>query len=154
MSKRKNKGRDNKAAKRIPILTDTVVILPHAVESMLQAEVASQAQAQSESESGFEFDPDVLDDIGSETPEAANESSEAISEPAWPSEQTLEELRSNLTTQTIDLASQLMHGAVREMEAALLEQVLDRLKEQLPSLIDDVLNEQLAANASQTEESN
>ena len=54
------------------------------------------------------------------------------------------ELRSNLTTQTIDLASQLLHGAVREMEAALLEQVLDRLRQQLPALIDDVLNEHLA----------
>lgn len=148
MSKRNNKGRDNKSAKRIPTLTETVVILPQAVESMLQAEVAAQAEAQAESESGFEFDPDVLTDIGGETPEVV------VSEPAWPNEQTLEELRSNLTTQTIDLASQLLHGAVREMEAALLEQVLDRLKEQLPSLIDDVLNEQLAANAGQTEESN
>ena len=147
MPKRKSNGRDNKSGKRIPTLTETVVILPQTVESMLRAEVAAQADAQAESESELEFGPDVLSDIDSETPRA-------VSEPAWPNEQALEELRSNLTTQTIDLASQLLHGAVREMEAALLEQVLDRLKEQLPSLIDDVLNEQLAANAGQTEESN
>lgn len=136
MSKRKNKGSDNKSAKRIPTLTETVVILPQTVESMIQAEVAAEAQA--ESESGFGSETDVPVDIDSQ--------------PAWPNEQALEELRSNLTTQTIDLASQLLHGAVREMEAALLEQVLDRLRQQLPSLIDDVLNEQLAANTKQTEE--
>ncbi len=137
MSKRKSKGNENKSAKRIPTLTETVVILPQTVESMVQAEVAAQAQAKSESGSGSETDvPGGID-----------------SEPAWPNEQTLEELRSNLTTQTIDLASQLLHGAVREMEAALLEQVLDRLRQQLPSLIDDVLNEQLAADTKQTEES-
>jgi hypothetical protein len=148
MSKRNNKGRDNKLANRIPTLTETVVILPQTVQSLLQAEVAAQAGARAESESGFEFNPDVLTDIGGKTPKVL------VSEPAWPNEQALGELRSKLTTQTIDLASQLLHGAVREMEAALLEQVLDRLKEQLPSLIDDVLNEQLAANAGQTEESN
>jgi len=144
MSKRKSKGNDNKSAKRIPILTETVVILPQTVESMVQAEVDAQAQAKSESEPGFEAG--VPGDVDSETPQA-------VSEPAWPNEQALEELRSNLTTQTIDLASQLLHGAVREMEAALLEQVLDRLRHQLPSLIDDVLNEQLAADTKQTDES-
>ncbi len=137
MSKRKSKGNDNKSAKRIPTLTETVVILPQTVESMVQAEVAAQAQAKSES--GFGSETDVQGDIDSK--------------PAWPNDQALEELRSNLTTQTIDLASQLLHGAVREMEAALLEQVLDRLRQQLPSLIDDVLNEQLAADTKQTEKS-
>lgn len=144
MAKRKHKGRDGKSAKRIPTLTDTVVILPHTIESMLEAEVAALAEDRAKSPAGVEPDLAAPDDIDDDALQAA-------SEPAWPDEQALEELRSNLTTQTIDLASQLLHGAVREMEAALLEQVLDRLREQLPSLIDDVLNEQLAANEGQTE---
>jgi hypothetical protein len=84
-----------------------------------------------------------------EEPEELMEDNEAY----WPDEQVLAELRSNLTTQTIDLASQLLHGAVREMEAALLEQVLDRLRQQLPTLIDDVLNEQLALTEDSSDES-
>lgn len=147
MSKRKHKGRDNNSAKRIPTLTETVVILPQTIESLLKAEVAAHAEAQAEPASKSAHDLDAQDDIGDENPRE-------VVEQAWPDEQALEELRSNLTTQTIDLASQLLHGAVREMEAALLEQVLDRLREKLPSLIDDVLNEQLTANTGQTEESN
>lgn len=147
MSKHKHKGRDNKSAKRIPVLTETVVILPQTIESMLEAEVAAHAEAQAQSASKSAHDLDVPGEIDNETPREP-------SDQAWPDEQALEELRSSLTTQTIDLASQLLHGAVREMEAALLEQVLDRLREKLPSLIDDVLNEQLAANTGQAEESN
>jgi len=59
-------------------------------------------------------------------------------------EEALEQLRSNLTTLTVDLASTLLHGALREMEAALLEHVLDRLRQELPELVDRVISEQLA----------
>ena len=40
-----------------------------------------------------------------------------------------------------------------DAEAALLEQVLDRLRQQLPTLIDDVLNEQLALTEDSSDES-
>jgi hypothetical protein len=113
MGNRKSKGRSKeKAAKRIPILTETVVLTTQ-----------SPPLARNEQETSPFPVNDPLD--------------------TWPDEQMLAELRSSLTTQTIDLASQLLHGAVREMEAALLEQVLDRLRQELPGLIDGVLNEQL-----------
>lgn len=147
MSKRKHKGRDSKSAKRIPTLTETVVILPQTIESLLEAEVAAHAASRADAPATAQAEQAAPGDSDSEAPRPA-------SQPAWPNEQAMEELRSNLTTQTIDLASQLLHGAVREMEAALLEQVLDRLREKLPSLIDDVLNEQLVANSGQAEESN
>ena len=143
MSKRKNKERGNKSSKRIPTLTDTVVILPHTIKAMLENEVSAQAEAGLENGSGL--------DVGSEN-DQGGEQPGLPSQGAWPDEQALAELRASLTTQTIDLASQLLHGAVREMEASLLEQVLDRLKQQLPSLIDDVLSEQRAANTGQNKE--
>jgi len=59
-------------------------------------------------------------------------------------QQALAQLRSTLTAETIQLASRLMHGALREMEAALLEQMLDRMRQQLPELLDKVLADQLA----------
>jgi len=67
-------------------------------------------------------------------------------------EEALEQLRSDLTTRTVDLASRLMHGALRDMEAALLEQVLDRLQQQLPELVDQVIAEQLADSAARASE--
>lgn len=143
MSKRKNKERGNKSSNRIPTLTDTVVILPHTIKAMLENEVSALAEAELENR----FEPGAGAGI-----EQGGKQPGMPSQPAWPDEQALAELRASLTTQTIDLASQLLHGAVREMEAALLEQVLDRMKQQLPSLIDDVLSEQLAANTGQTKE--
>ncbi|MCJ7556804.1 MAG: hypothetical protein MUP90_07820 [Gammaproteobacteria bacterium] len=120
MPHNKNKvSRKGRPVHRIPTLSEVVIIRPGTSE------------------------PRTLD----EQTQALHEEPEELPEEdaaCWPDEQTLAELRSSLTTQTIDLASQLLHGAVREMEAALLEQVLDRLRQQLPALIDDVLNEQLA----------
>lgn len=59
-------------------------------------------------------------------------------------QQALDQLRSTLTAETIQLASRLMHAALRDMEAALLEQMLDRMREQLPELVDKVMAEQFA----------
>jgi hypothetical protein len=104
--------RKDKAAKRIPVLTETVDLsVPVEVHAGAGHQIVDPA---SPVDADQEIDPQVLED-----------------------------LRSTLATQTIDLASQLLHGAVREMEAALLEQVLDRLREKLPMLIDEVLNQQL-----------
>jgi len=124
----KSKGsRKGKLVHRIPTLSEVVIIRPETTEPQT-----------------FDEEPQTLHEVAEELPvEDAD---------YWPDQQTLAELRSSLTTQTIDLASQLLHGAVREMEAALLEQVLDRLRQQLPILIDDVLNEQLALGEDPPEE--
>ncbi len=120
MSNSKNRvSKKGKPVPRIPTLSEVVIIRPESSE------------------------PKTLDEEALALHEEHEELAEEDTD-FWSDEQAMAELRSNLTTQTIDLASQLLHGAVREMEAALLEQVLDRLRQQLPALIDDVLNEHLA----------
>ena len=47
----------------------------------------------------------------------------------------LDELESRLTVAIHEHADELVHNALREMEALLLEQVSDRLKAELPRLI-------------------
>lgn len=124
MVKRKGKTRDkDKPSSRIPTLTEAVVLIPAPEAGVEEA-----------------------------APAPVEEEPAAAPQPAWPDEQALAELRSTLTTQTIDLANQLMHSAMREMEAALLETVMDRLRQELPTLIDDVLNEQIPSAEAGTED--
>ena len=52
-------------------------------------------------------------------------------------------LQTELASRTFDLADRLLHSAFQEMEAALFEQVSNRLRKELPELIDAVLREQL-----------
>jgi uncharacterized protein (DUF2267 family) len=53
----------------------------------------------------------------------------------------LEELESHLTATIHEHADELVHNACREMEALLLEQVSDRLKAELPSIVSRILLE-------------
>jgi uncharacterized protein (DUF2267 family) len=53
----------------------------------------------------------------------------------------LHELEAHLTTVVHEEADELVHNALREMEALLLEQVSDRLKAELPRLISRVIAE-------------
>ncbi len=53
----------------------------------------------------------------------------------------LEELEAHLTATIHEHADELVHNACREMEALLLEQVSDRLKAELPSLVSRVILE-------------
>jgi hypothetical protein len=53
----------------------------------------------------------------------------------------LGELEAHLTAMVHEHADELVHNACREMEALLLEQVSDRLKAELPSLIARVIAE-------------
>ena len=53
----------------------------------------------------------------------------------------LEELEAHLTATIHEHADELVHNACREMEALLLEQVSDRLKSELPSLVSRVILE-------------
>jgi uncharacterized protein (DUF2267 family) len=53
----------------------------------------------------------------------------------------LGEIEAHLATAIHDHADELVHNACREMEALLLEQVSDRLREQLPSLITGIIEQ-------------
>jgi uncharacterized protein (DUF2267 family) len=53
----------------------------------------------------------------------------------------LHELESHLTTVVHEHADELVHNALREMEALLLEQVSDRLKAELPRIVSRVIAE-------------
>jgi hypothetical protein len=49
-----------------------------------------------------------------------------------------------ILTETLELADSLLHQAVKDIEATLSERVLDRLRAQLPELVDRVLREHAA----------
>jgi uncharacterized protein (DUF2267 family) len=53
----------------------------------------------------------------------------------------LHDLEAHLTAVVHEEADELVHNALREMEALLLEQVSDRLKAELPQLISRVIAE-------------
>ncbi len=53
-----------------------------------------------------------------------------------------------ILAETVQLADSLLHQAARDIEAILFERVLDRLRAQLPELVDRVLREQLGAQDS------
>jgi hypothetical protein len=49
-----------------------------------------------------------------------------------------------ILTETLELADSLLHQAVKDIEATLFERVLDRLRAQLPELVDRILREHAA----------
>jgi len=55
----------------------------------------------------------------------------------------IDAVQAELTAMTRDLADRLLDHAMRDMEAALVEQVSNRLREELPALIEKVLREHL-----------
>ena len=58
-------------------------------------------------------------------------------------EEQVASVQAELTSLTRDLTERLLHAAMRDMEAALFEQVANRLREELPELIDRALREHL-----------
>ncbi|HJP36468.1 MAG TPA: hypothetical protein QF901_10810, partial [Gammaproteobacteria bacterium] len=58
-------------------------------------------------------------------------------------ETLIAELQTKLSVGAFTLTEQLLHSAISEMEATLFEQVLNRLRQELPELIDSVLREHL-----------
>lgn len=58
-------------------------------------------------------------------------------------EKHLASVQAELATLTRDLTDRLLDHAMRDMEAALVEQVSNRLREELPELIERVLREHL-----------
>jgi Zn-dependent M32 family carboxypeptidase len=71
---------------------------------------------------------------------------EAVKESA-PSSLSLEAkaVHAAILTETLELADSLLHQAVKDIEATLFERVLDRLRAQLPELVDRILREHAAA---------
>lgn len=67
---------------------------------------------------------------------------DTVSEPGI-DESQLAALQTELASRTFNLADQLLHAAFQEMEAALFEQVSNRLRKELPELIDSILRESL-----------
>ncbi len=67
---------------------------------------------------------------------------EAPPQPRITAEQ-LGSVQAELTALTRELADRLLDHAMRDMEAALVEQVSNRLREELPVLIETVLRENL-----------
>ena len=63
----------------------------------------------------------------------------ADSAPADEATTLLGELEAHLTAAIHEHADELVHNACREMEALLLEQVSDRLKAELPTLIAQIV---------------
>ena len=57
------------------------------------------------------------------------------------SESQMTELQTELASRSFDLTDQLLHSAFQEMEAALFEQVSNRLRKELPELIDRILRD-------------
>jgi Zn-dependent M32 family carboxypeptidase len=50
-----------------------------------------------------------------------------------------------ILSETLELADSLLHQAAKDIEATLFERVFDRLRAQLPELVDRVLREHTAA---------
>ena len=63
------------------------------------------------------------------------------------------ELQTELASATLNLAEGLLHAAFREMEATLFEQVSNRLRQELPELIDRTLRDHLDAAAPSADDS-
>jgi len=49
-----------------------------------------------------------------------------------------------ILTETLELADSLLHQAAKDIEAILFERVFDRLRAQLPELVDRILREHAA----------
>ena len=55
----------------------------------------------------------------------------------------LQAAQSAIVAEILRTADALLHQAAKDMEATLFERVFDRLREQLPDLVDRILKEQL-----------
>ncbi len=58
-------------------------------------------------------------------------------------EEQLAAVQAQLISMTRDLTDRLLDGAIRDMEAALFDKVSNRLREELPALIEQALRENL-----------
>ncbi len=73
---------------------------------------------------------------------------EAVDEPAAATTVDVKTLHAAIVTETLNLADSLLHQAVRDIEATLFERVLDRLRAELPEMVDRALREQIGGGRS------
>ena len=64
-------------------------------------------------------------------------------------EAELAELQVRITTGSFALVETLLHNAFKEMEATLFDEVVSRLRNELPDLVDQVLREHFEDDAEQ-----
>ncbi len=70
-----------------------------------------------------------------------SESTRAVDESA------LAELEIRLSSASLDLTDRLLHTAFQEMEAAMFEQVSNRLRSELPDLVSRIIREYFEADS-------
>ena len=87
-------------------------------------------------------DPDALPVLTDTVDEQA-----VVSHPARDYDTLVAELQTELVAATMNLAEGLLHAAFREVEATLFEQVSNRLRQELPELIDRTLRDRLGDSA-------
>lgn len=80
---------------------------------------------------------DAIDDA-----EGGDESSEAEAE-ADARSAALRALQSAIIAETLKLADSLLHQAAKDIEATLFENVYDRLRAELPELVNRILRDQM-----------
>ncbi|MCH7508498.1 MAG: hypothetical protein IIB68_01470 [Proteobacteria bacterium] len=83
----------------------------------------------------------VLTDVVNGDAETGADSAVAA-QPAF-DENRLAELQTELASRSFELTDRLLHSAFQEMETSLFEQVSNRLRNELPELIDQILRDYL-----------
>jgi len=63
---------------------------------------------------------------------------------ATPAQIDTKAVHAAILTETLELADSLLHQAAKDIEATLFERVFDRLRAQLPELVDRILREHAA----------
>ena len=61
--------------------------------------------------------------------------------PARPSEDELVKLKSKLCAQSLTLADQLLHDACHDIEDIIVDRVMNKLRSELPALVNRVLQD-------------
>jgi Zn-dependent M32 family carboxypeptidase len=78
---------------------------------------------------------------------------EAVEQSTAPPSFDTKALHAAIVTETLNLADSLLHQATKDIEATLFERVFDRLRAQLPELVDGILREHTAAQGPPEEKS-
>ncbi len=65
------------------------------------------------------------------------------------SDEALSELQTRIATEGFHLMERLLREAFREMEMNVLTDVISRLRQELPEMVDDVLREHLGLDANE-----
>jgi len=86
----------------------------------------------------------VLTDVVEDELDSEANTDEPATDTLFDREMLIAELQTKLSVGAFTLTEQLLHSAISEMEATLFEQVLNRLRQELPELVDTVLREHLA----------